>query len=409
MDKPNVPTLSLHSVRDILTLRYNKEVKPSLPKLTPDDFTETVSELSTDSVKTILQESLQSSVKNDCNGISIALSNGVDSVLILALLRETFPDLHISAISVKFTDSVDETQQASQTAKHFGADHEVIYLKNYLTELPKAISIIKQPFWDIHWYHIVKKAKTNGDYLLSGDGGDELFGGYTFRYKKFLSSVGTDSSPTARVKAYLLCHERDWVEDQEDVFGKKIGFSWAQIYEKLMPYFDNGLPLIQQVYLADYNGKLLYNFSQVSSALSKHFGIRHVAPLLSEKIISCMPHLKSSLKYDAKNNVGKLPLRRLLANYVDGNDDVLHNPTKQGFSVDTINLWRNFGYRLCEKYLSDARIVDKCWINPLWIEKNLKRKQDVKYVNKFLGLLAFEIWCRIFITSEMKADTLLEI
>ena len=42
---------------------------------------------------------------------------------------------------------------------------------------------------------------------------------------------------------------------------------------------------------------------------------------------------------------------------------------KQGFSVDTMNLWRSYGYDLCGYYLSDARIVRSKWINKDWIEK----------------------------------------
>ena len=47
-----------------------------------------------------------------------------------------------------------------------------------------------------------------------------------------------------------------------------------------------------------------------------------------------------------------------------------------------------------------------------WIKKHLKKldeKPDVRYVNKFLGLLAFEIWYRIFVTKEMNSETKLSI
>lgn len=220
---------------------------------------------------------------------------------------------------MRFADSVGETPQAARIAEHFGADHEVIHLDNFLVELPKAISITKQPFWDLHWYHIVKKAKSHGDYLVSGDGGDELFGGYTFRYQKFLSLVNHDSSPIERVRAYLQCHERDWVQDQTDLFGKKTGFSWGEIHENLLPYFDNSLSLIRQLFLADYNGKLLFNFSPINSAFHEHFNIKSIVPLLSEEIISYTIHLETDLKYDKKNNIGKLPLRKLLSSYIDDN------------------------------------------------------------------------------------------
>lgn len=60
-------------------------------------------------------------------------------------------------------------------------------------------------------------------------------------------------------------------------------------------------------------------------------------------------------------------------------------------------------------YLHEARIVNDGWINSSWLENNLKSELDVKYINKFLGLLAFEIWYRIFVTKEMDPNTLLEI
>ena len=93
--------------------------------------------------------------------ISIALSGGVDSALMLSLLRKTKPDVKINAISIKFANSIDETPAASKIAEKYNADHHIIHLENYLSELPKAISIIKLPFWDLHWYYVVKKSKTH--------------------------------------------------------------------------------------------------------------------------------------------------------------------------------------------------------------------------------------------------------
>ena len=405
MEKSNSPSLSSDSIKSILTLRYNSEINPLLPKLTADDFSSTIHESSIEIIKKSIIDTLKNSIQDNNQKVSIALSGGIDSTLNLALLRDTFPDLQISAISMKFTDSVDETPQASKIAQHFGAEHQIINLENFLAELPKAISITKQPFWDLHWYHIVKHAKTNGNYLISGDGGDELFGGYTFRYQKFLSLVNPNSSPIERVKAYLQCHERDWVQDQEDLFGTKVEFTWEKIHEKILPYFDNSLSPIQQVFLADYNGKLLYNFSLVNSALHDGFSITSVAPLLSKDLISYSSHLAPELKYEQKENVGKIPLRKLLKNYIDY--DML-TQTKQGFSVNTLNLWKSNGYEICEKFLNDAEIVKQEWIRSSWIEKNLKNNLDVNYVNKFLGLLALEIWYRIFITKDLDPNSKLE-
>ena len=170
------------------------------------------------------------------DNLSIALSGGVDSSLSLALFRKLNPEKKIHAISLKFSESIDETPSAAKIAEKFNADHHVVYLENYLSELPKAISIIKLPFWDLHWYYVVKKAKTLSKTLISGDGGDELFAGYTFRYSKFLSLTSDDSTPLEKVKAYLSCHERDRVSDQEKIFGKECNFSWNEIYQSCLLY-----------------------------------------------------------------------------------------------------------------------------------------------------------------------------
>jgi asparagine synthase (glutamine-hydrolysing) len=206
---------------------------------------------------------------------------------------------------------------------------------------------------------------------------------------------------------YLNCHQRDWVPDQDKLFGKKINFSWESIYSMLSSYFDNPLSAINQIFLADFNGKLLYNWIPLNKNIHEFFGVESLTPILSQEMISYATHLSNKIKYDEANNIGKIPLRSILKKYVP---DELISPTKQGFSVNTVNLWNTGARQLCEKYLLHGNIVKDGWINSEWINSNLskmKNEPDVRYVNKFLGLLAFEIWYRLFITKEMKPDTIL--
>jgi asparagine synthase (glutamine-hydrolysing) len=292
---------------------------------------------------------------------------------------------------------------AAKIAENFEANHHIVYLENYLEELPKAIDIIKMPFWDLHWYHVVKKSQSLSKYLASGDGGDELFGGYTFRYKKFLSLTTQNSTPLDKVKAYLQCHERDRVPDQEDLFDAKAEFTWDAIYKTLLPYFDNSMPSLDQVFLADYNGKLLYNFSPVNTRILNHFLVEGISPLLSDLIIGTATRIPNVKKYDQNKNLGKLPLRELLKRY---NAISFVTDQKLGFNVDTKNLWELYGKSICTEYLLDSSIVSDGWINKKWITSHINRSDlDVRYINKFLGLLAFEIWYRLFVTRDMNANT----
>ena len=272
------------SIVNILTLRYDPSINPNLPKKTWEDFEPIDEPLNPTSIEDSICDKIEKKLNyTNEQEVSIALSGGVDSTLMLSLLRKTKPDVKINAVSIKFANSIDETPAASKIAEKYNADHHIIDLENYLSELPKAISIIKLPFWDLHWYYVVKKSQTMSKILIYGDGGDELFAGYTFRYKKFLSLTSDNSSPIEKVKAYLECHERDRVPDQENIFNQKCEFSWNSIYNTLLPFFDNNLSRLEQVYLADYNGKLLYNFNPTNSRINDYFEMNLLTPLLNNK------------------------------------------------------------------------------------------------------------------------------
>jgi asparagine synthase (glutamine-hydrolysing) len=394
------------SLVNILTLRYDPSLKPNLPKKTYLDFEVNNDIPNIDYIEKTICNNIEQNLKNDDKKICIALSGGVDSTLALSLTRKIKPDIEIEAISIKFADSVDETVAAAKIADKFNSNHTILYLENYLSELPKAISMIKLPFWDLHWYYVVKKSKTLSNILISGDGGDELFSGYTFRYKKFLSLTSKNSSPLEKVQAYLQCHERDRVLDQEDIFTKKSNFSWDSIYKILLPFFDNNLSRLNQVYLADYNGKLLYNFNPINSQIINNFKMKLITPIINNELISLGSHIPSQFKYDQIKNIGKLPLREILKK---NNHDSLVNNQKLGFNVNTINLWKSHGHKLCKDFLIDSRVVKDGWISNDWIKKYIDSSNlDVTYVNKFFGLLAFEIWYRLFVSKEMNSSTKLD-
>ena len=395
------------SIVNILTLRYDPSINPNLPKKTWKDF-EPIEELPNPiSIENSICNEIEKKLKpTNEQEISIALSGGIDSTLMVSLLRKTKPHVKINAVSIKFANSIDETQAASKIAEKYDAIHHIVHLENYLSELPKAISIIKLPFWDLHWYYVVKKSQTMSKTLVSGDGGDELFAGYTFRYKKFLSLTSENSSPHEKVKAYLECHERDRVPDQENIFNQKCQFSWNSIHDTLLSFFDNNLPRLEQVYLADYNGKLLYNFNPINSRITDYFKINQLAPLLNNELLTTATHIPTKYKYDIDNEIGKLPLRTILEK---NNIASLVTKEKLGFNVNTLNLWKSYGHDLCKEFLDDSRVVRDGWINNDWIKKHIDNSDlGVKYVNKFLGILAFEIWYRLFITKEMSSNTTLD-
>ena len=377
-------------------------------KLLPENFHEKrIDDNLEEFVEKSIREEISHEIGTNTGKIGISLSSGIDSTLILALLREEYPSNEIESVSVKFRESTDETDASKKISEKFQTNHHVLEIDNFLEELPKAISIVRQPFWDLHWYYLVKKMKTLTNVFFSGDGGDELFAGYTFRYKKFLETTNKDSDVNEKIIAYLNCHERDWVPDQELVFGVENNFDWNEIYKIFVPYFNNSSSRLTQVFLADHNGKLIHNMQPLYELIHKYFSIRNITPIYNKELLRYSCQLPDNQKYDYSSNSGKTILVNLLQKF---NMKSFVSPKKQGFSVNTINLWNSYGKEIFLHFFDKSRLVEDKIINPNWIDKHIsKNNLDVRYVNKFLGILALEIWYRLLITREMNENEKLQL
>jgi len=392
----------LESIKQILTLRYSTNLETSSQKLIPEDFETKQITNPENVIEQSIRKSISTELDSNSKKIGISLSSGIDSTLVLALLRKEFPSTDIESISVKFSESTDETDVSKKISKKFHTNHHILEIDNFLEELPKAISIVKQPFWDLHWYYLVKKMKSLANVFLSGDGGDELFGGYTFRYKKFLELTNENSNTKEKIISYLNCHERDWVPDQELIFGNECKFNWEEIYQILEPYFNNSLSNLTQVFLADYNGKLLHNMQPLYSSIHEHFDIQNITPIQNNQSIKLSCQIPNSMKYDYKTNSGKIILRHLAEKFDVQN---LISSKKQGFSVNTVNMWNSYGRIIFLHYFDKSRLIEDKILNLNWIEKYVNKSTlDVRYVNKLLGILALEIWYRLFITQDLDSN-----
>ncbi len=391
------------AIVNILTLRYNPLQKPPIPKLDASEISNTryvSKEEVRDVLKNIINYRLASKKR-----IALALSSGIDSTLSLAMIRDAFPDMKIDCLCAVF-DEESECKCAYEIASRFDANFHIIDFEaiNILDEMPLQLSIVEEPRWNLYFYYVVKEASRYSDTLITGDGGDELFGGYTFRYSKFLRLINTKDSWRDKAMIYLQCHERDHVPDQSDLFGPKIEFRWDDILELFRAYFDNDLDPLQQVFLADFNGKLLFDWIPTNNKLFKYFNIQGISPFLDPNLIKTATKIDPIQKFDRENGKGKIILRELLSDY-----NIILNDNKIGFSLNTREVWlRN--REIFEYYLCDARIVRDEWINGKWIDRTLKmlredKDADIRYINKMLGLLAFEVWYRLFISNEMNAST----
>ena len=343
--------------------------------------------------------------------IAIALSSGVDSNVIFSLIRKEFPQIDIGCLNVTFDEDSSEALRAAQLAESKDAGFHEIHVENPLQDLPMLLSIIKEPRWNVYQYYFIEKARSISNVLFTGDGGDELFAGYTFRYKNFLATIESLSRPSCedRIRTYLRCHERDWVPDQEAMFaGTQIKFTWSSIYELIKKYFVSNLDPLEQVLLADYHGKLMYDFIPTNEKFFKHFNISGMAPLLCNQIIDIAMKIPAPLKYDFKNNIGKIQLREIIEHNTAGYSTDRNR--KMGFGMNLAKFWSRFGKEMVTSNLDNGRIFQDKIINKEWYNKSLARidenkEETARYISKMLQLLSLEIWYKLFVTSEMSASS----
>ncbi len=80
-----------------------------------------------DLVEDIIQEVFDKEL-NKQEKICITLSSGVDSTLLATLLKHHFPEKKIRAVSVKFSESNDESKDAKKIAEKLDIDHTIIHI-----------------------------------------------------------------------------------------------------------------------------------------------------------------------------------------------------------------------------------------------------------------------------------------
>ena len=391
-------------IRNTLTLRYDPtiEVGSSVPKLVSDQVKvkRNGTYPSSKDIEKELRNIISTAIsKHNPKTISLALSTGVDSNLMLALLRDEYPSLNIKCISVSF-DEASEATYAKKIAESKDTDFYNVTVDNPLKDLPFLISIVKEPRWNLYQYYFIEKSKKYSDILFTGDGGDELFGGYTFRYTKFLKLFNEDDDWKQRTIHYLECHERDWVPDQEKIFGENIKFDWSSIYSLLRTYFDNDLDPLDQVFLADYNGKLIYDFVPTNYKLFNYLGVTGISPILDNKIIGMSLRIPPLVKFNKESNMGKIPLREILS----GLDSKNVSDTKIGFGMDLKKLWTSSAKEIVISTLSNASVFRDKIISSDFYDRSIRRIEetgDLRYISEMLQLLSLEIWYKMFITFEL--------
>lgn len=153
-----------------------------------------------DSLYEVLSEAVAGRLEADVS-LGGFLSGGIDSSLVCAIAQQQLIQAGgepLRTYSVSMPDvAYDESAHASRVAKHLGTHHTVLETRvsDTLDDLERLIAITGEPTADsslLPTYWLCKAARPFCKVALSGDGGDELFGGYDrYRAMRLLERHGT--------------------------------------------------------------------------------------------------------------------------------------------------------------------------------------------------------------------------
>ena len=157
-----------------------------------------------DELRDRLRDSVRAHLVSDVP-VGVFLSGGVDSGTLAALAAEETPG-QIATFSIGFEEqSFDELELARMVAQRYGTDHHELVLRPDAVELlPDIVDAFDEPFADssaLPTYLVSKLASEHVKVALSGEGGDELFGGY---YTYVADLLAPRLAPLARLTRPLV-------------------------------------------------------------------------------------------------------------------------------------------------------------------------------------------------------------
>ncbi|MBP0725703.1 asparagine synthase (glutamine-hydrolyzing) [Bacillus sp. RG28] len=358
------------------------------------------------------------------------LSGGIDSSAIVSIAKEFHPKLKTFSVGFE-REGYSEVDVAKETADALGLENisYIITPEEFLNELPKIVWHLDDPLADpaaVPLYFVAREAKKHVTVVLSGEGADELFGGYNiyrepislkpFNYvpsyfKKIIKQLSIHIPETVKGKNYLLrgCTplEERYIgnakvfEEMEKKLVLKDYHSGIHYQDITKPFYQNaiGYPAIDKMQYIDINtwlrGDILLKADKMTMAHSLELRV----PFLDKEVFRVASSLEPTLK--TREGTTKFALRQAVKGIVP--DHVL-NRKKLGFPVPIGHWFKDELYDWAVNLIKTSHTDH--FFNKQTILKLLEdhRKGERDNSRKLWTIFIFMMFQKVFIENEYEFD-----
>jgi asparagine synthase (glutamine-hydrolysing) len=336
------------------------------------------------------------------------LSGGIDSSLVVALMQSR-SEARVRTFTVGFDDEqFDESQWARDVARRLGTEHAEMHMtsRDVLEVVPCIPAMYDEPFADpsaLPTAMLAAFAKRDVTVALSGDGGDELFGGY-IRYTHCASTWSSKQRDRRRARARLsrlrqqgthaarqlsreqiYCDVRSFCRDPQSVVLGAREPSTILTHPDLGPPIDDYEAWMMYVDLVTYLPDFI--LTKVDRATMAH-SLESRAPFLDHRLVEFALALPTNVKI--RNGETKWILRRVLDRYIES--EVVDRP-KAGFEPP-LGAWLRTTLRdWAEPLLDPSRLRTEGFFEPepvrAWWTEHLEGRDRTYPV---WSVLVFQSW-----------------
>ena len=366
------------------------------------------------------------------------LSGGVDSSLVVAMMAKELSE-PVESVVIGFADPVfDERRHARAAAKHLNVnlyEHEMPV--DALDKLPEIIWHYGQPFADpsmVPTYYVAQYARQHVTVVLNGDGGDEVFGGYSrpvvaraaAPYRKLVPaavrrSVGDWFSGTQNRllrKASLLAragrydgfqgflYDRGFGQYRDlmytDAFRSQTASVAPSDYYRAVWDEVEGCDDVDRVLCLDFKTYLPDQLLTKMDVSTMAHSVEARSPLLAKELVEFAALIPASLRLRGFNT--KYLLKKLAARYVP--PEIVYRK-KRGFVMPISGWLRGELAGSMRAVLESRSFAERNWIRPDAVSRMIAEhaSNQRNWSEQLWTLFCLELWARSALDNTLARNT----